>query len=144
MVPATPCTCHLLRRLARRVTQDYDRAVAPAGLTITQYSLLQHLRHRPGASASDLAQRLGMERTTLLRTLKPVVRAGLARYRNSDAGRSAELEVTPRGLQRLRQAKPLWTAAQAAFEARVGAPGTARLHALLRDAIVALDAGRDA
>jgi len=137
-MPTSPCTCHLLRRLARRVTQDYDRAVAPAGLTITQFSLLQHLRQQPGVSASALAQRVGMERTTLLRNLRPVIRDGLARYRNNDAGRSAELELTPRGLERIRQARPLWAQAQASLEQRLGRDAAA-LHALLGDAIDALE-----
>lgn len=137
-MPTSPCTCHLLRRLARRVTQDYDRAVAPAGLTITQFSLLQHLRHQPGVSASALAQRVGMERTTLLRNLRPVIRDGLARYRSTEAGRSAELELTARGLERLRQARPLWAQAQAALECQLGKDASA-LHALLGDAIAALE-----
>lgn len=142
-MPTSPCTCYLLRRLARRVTQEYDRAVAPAGLTITQFSLLHYLRHQPGVSASALAQRVGMERTTLLRNLRPVIRDGLARYRSSDAGRSAELELTPRGLERIRQARPLWAQAQASLERRLGKDGTA-LHALLGSAIAVLEPGAGA
>ncbi len=137
-MPTSPCTCHLLRRLARRVTQDYDRAVAPAGLTITQFSLLQHLRHQPGVSASALAQQVGMERTTLLRNLRPVIRDGLARYRSTEVGRSAELELTPRGLERIRRARPLWAQAQATLERQLGKDGPA-LHALLGNAIAALE-----
>lgn len=137
-MPTPPCTCHLLRRLARRVTQDYDRAVAPAGLTITQFSLLQHLRQQPGVSASALAQQVGMERTTLLRNLRPVIRDGLARYRSTEAGRSAELELTARGLERVRQARPLWAQAQATLERRLGKEAAA-LHALLGSAIEALE-----
>lgn len=139
-MPTSPCTCHLLRRLARRVTQDYDRAVAPAGLTITQFSLLQHLRHQPGISASALAQRVGMERTTLLRNLRPLIRDGLARYQGAGAGRSADLELTARGLERIRQARPLWARAQASLEQRLGTDAVA-LHALLGTAIAALESG---
>ena len=39
-VPETPCTCAALRRAARRVTRAYDRALRPAGLRLTQYSVL--------------------------------------------------------------------------------------------------------
>lgn len=142
-MPTSPCTCHLLRRLARRVTQEYDRAVAPAGLTITQFSLLQHLRHQPGVSASALALRVGMERTTLLRNLRPLIRDGLARYRSTGAGRSADLELTARGLERIRRARPLWAGAQASLEQRLGKDAAA-LHALLGTAIATLETGAGA
>src|SRR5258705_12037257 len=110
---AEGCTCYLLRKLTRQVTQAYDRAVSPAGLTITQYSLLQNLRREPGMSISTLAARMGMERTSLLRTLKPVLAAGWARNEDGGAGRPAELVITDNSLAALRVAEPVWTDARA-------------------------------
>ena len=37
------CTCSRLRRAGRRVTQLYDQALGPAGLTIGQFGLLAYL-----------------------------------------------------------------------------------------------------
>jgi DNA-binding MarR family transcriptional regulator len=129
---ADACTCFLLRKLTRRITQTYDRAVAPAGLTITQYSLLQHVRGEPGISASALASRMGMERTSLLRTLNPVLAAGWVRNGDGEAGRSAKLTLTRQGTERLRVAKPLWQRAQDSLRETLGAAQAGALQAALR------------
>lgn len=125
------CTCFLLRKLTRRVTQAYDRAIAASGLTITQFSLLRHLERKPGISVSTLAQRMGMDRTTLVRTLKPVVQAGWARYGEQGAGLSAALELTAKGAERLKVAVPLWSRAQSELRTQLGAANTEDLNTLL-------------
>jgi DNA-binding MarR family transcriptional regulator len=129
---ADACTCFLLRKLTRRITQAYDGAVAPAGLTITQYSLLQHVRREPGISASALASRMGMERTSLLRTLKPALAAGWVRNPDADPGRPAKLALTRQGMERLRIAKPLWQKAQDGLRQALGAAQAGALQASLR------------
>lgn len=133
------CTCFLLRKLTRRVTQTYDQALAPAGLTITQYSMLVHLARGEGGSVTALASRMGMERTTLVRNLKPLVAAGWARYGERRAGKPAALELTAAGRTRLRSAAPLWELAQDALEARLGAKSVAALHALVDRSLETLD-----
>jgi len=129
--PRKRCSCFLLRKLTRRVTQAYDQALAPAGLTITQYSLLAHLARGEGTSVSALAERMGMERTTLVRNLKPLVAAGWARHGERRRGKPAALELTAAGRARLRSAVPLWERAQDALEAKLGASSIATLHALV-------------
>jgi DNA-binding MarR family transcriptional regulator len=125
------CTCFLLRRLTRKVTQAYDKAVAAAGLTITQYSLLAHLSRERGASVAALAERMGMERTTLLRTLQPVLAEGWARYGERAPGQSAALELTAKGRGRLRAARPLWERAQAELRTALGGAAGELQSALL-------------
>jgi DNA-binding MarR family transcriptional regulator len=129
--PRKRCSCFLLRKLTRRVTQAYDQALAPAGLTITQYSLLANLARGAGSSVSALAEHMGMERTTLVRNLKPLVAAGWARYGERRAGKRAALELTALGRARLRAAAPLWERAQDALEAKLGANSIETLHALV-------------
>ena len=133
------CTCFLLRKLARRVTHAYDRAVAPAGLTITQYSLLVYLSREAGVSIAALAERMGMERTTLLRTLRPVLAAGWARYGERSPGQSAALELTAKGRARLRAARPLWQRAEQELGAALGAGKAGELHAALSTSLAKLD-----
>lgn len=137
--PMPVCTCFLLRKLARRVTQAYDRAVAPAGLTITQYSLLAHLAHEDGLSVAALAERMGMERTTLQRTLRPMLEAGWARYGGKRPGQSASLELAAKGRARLRAARPLWRRAQAELGEALGAGGARGLHASLAASLASLE-----
>ena len=136
--PKKRCSCFLLRKLTRRVTQVYDHALAPAGLTVTQYSLLANLARGEGSSVSALADRMGMERTTLVRSLKPLVAAGWARYGEQRPGKAAALALTAAGRARLRSAVPLWERAQDALEARVGVKSIATLHALVDQSLEAL------
>ena len=133
------CTCFLLRKLTRRVTQAYDRAVAPAGLTITQYSLLAYLDREGGASVAALAARIGMERTTLLRTLRPVLAAGWARYGEHAPGRSAALELTAKGRARMKAARPLWRKAQSELAAALGEGAASKLHGALATSLDRLE-----
>jgi DNA-binding MarR family transcriptional regulator len=138
--PKRRCSCFLLRKLTRRVTQAYDRVLAGAGLTITQYSLLAHLGRGEGASVSALAARLGMDRTTLVRNLKPLEAAGWVRYGERRAGKRAALELSVAGRARLRAAAPLWERAQSDLDALLGTKRIAGLHALIDESLVALDA----
>src|SRR5690606_24493942 len=83
---ASSCTCFRLRRAARQVSQLYDHALAGAGLTVNQYSLLRHAR--TPQSLGELAASLGMDRTTLTRNLRPLLRDGLlAEVRDEDPRR---------------------------------------------------------
>ena len=101
------------------------------GLTVGQYSLLAHLERLEPVSVSVLAEEMELERTTLVRTLKPV----LARHWVTDAAepgrRSRALTLTGAGRDLLEQARPLWRAAQADVEHRLGEDGVAALEALL-------------
>jgi DNA-binding MarR family transcriptional regulator len=137
--PKKRCSCFLLRKLSRRVTQAYDAALAQVGLTITQYSLLAHLARGEGASVSALAARTGMDRTTLIRNLKPLEAAGWVRYGERRAGKPAALELSPAGRARLRVAVPVWERAQSEFESLLGAKRVAGLHALIDESLELLE-----
>ena len=121
----SPCTCFHLRRAARRVSQLYDQHLAGVGLSLNEYSILHRAQHtRP---LGELAEALGMDRTTLTRNLKPLTNAGLVQIMAGDDGRQRCIQLTPEGRQRLQQARPLWRKAQSEIEARCG---VSTVHAL--------------
>jgi DNA-binding MarR family transcriptional regulator len=126
------CTCSKLRSLTRRVTAVYDRALAVAGLRVTQYSLLSHLRRLRGASMSELADALDMDRTTLTRNLKPLIDAGWVEILPSahDA-RMRTVHITSAGDVQFQTARTHWRRAQAEVNATIGAGELAALHALI-------------
>src|SRR5262249_1151236 len=81
------CTCMRMRRATRRVTQLYDRALEPAGLTVNQFGLLAYLhgaslQRSNDLSISTIAEWLGMDPTTLEPCLGPC-RFGVAHRRRS-------------------------------------------------------------
>ena len=128
---SSTCHCIQLRRAASRVTERYDMALAPAGLTVGQYSLLAHLERLEPVSVSRLAEELELERTTLVRTLKPVLARQLVADAAEPGRRSRALMLTGEGRTLLEQARPLWRAAQEDVERRLGEGGIAALEALL-------------
>jgi DNA-binding MarR family transcriptional regulator len=126
------CTCLLLRRAARRVTQLYDDHLRPAGLRTTQFSLLAQLRHDDGLATGELAERMTMDRTTLTRNLAPLVAAGWIAQRPDPADRRrTRLTLTDAGRGALREAAPLWREAQRALRERLGTPSVGALHAAI-------------
>lgn len=64
------CACYRARAAARRVTRDYDDALKSLGLKITQFTIQASIKGLKPSSTSKLANRLAMERTSLLRTLE--------------------------------------------------------------------------
>lgn len=139
MQHSTPCTCFAIRRLARQVTQVYDHQLSAVGLKTTQYSLLSHLRVLPGISMGALASRMGMDRSTLTRNLKPLVDAGwVATARGPDA-RSVSAELTASGQALLARARPVWRAAQQELSALLGSTRARSLHAVAEAASALLE-----
>ena len=65
------CVCFRLRRTARAVTQFYDRALRPYGLRVTQLPILVAASMAEAVELSPLSEKLGMDRTTLLRNVRP-------------------------------------------------------------------------
>ena len=139
------CTCFKLRSLSRRVTQLYDQTLAPAGLKVTQYSLLAHARRRPGLAApgvGELSRALFTDRTTLTRNLKPLIDCGLVELGHGNDARSKAVKVTAAGEAAFQAARPLWRQAQDRMRTAVGAPQVAALH-LLIDRLLPQLAGSD-
>ena len=128
-VGADACHCHATRRCARAVTRLYDRHLAPAGLSISQFSILSLLGQYPGIKCLDLADRMVMERTTLVRALKSLQDKGLVLARPAEGCRAFGLSLTDEGELAVADAKPLWEAAQADFEKTFGRDQSRRLRA---------------
>jgi len=78
---------------------------------------------------ADLASALVMDRTTLLRAMKPLQREELLKSTSSSADpRQLVFSLSAEGVRKLKEAKPLWNKAQEEFEAEVGAREAARLR----------------
>jgi DNA-binding MarR family transcriptional regulator len=127
---ARACACANLRKAARAVTQVFDEALAPSGLRATQFTLLVTNRLMGESTINELAERMVMDRTTLSRNLKPLVRNGLLEVRSGEDGRTRLVRLTPAGEQALEEAYPLWQQAQ---QETVSALGEERYEALLGD-----------
>jgi len=125
------CNCLNLRRAASDMTTLYDDYLMPSGISVAQFSLLRHLRLLGPVSVSALAEKIRLDRTTLVRNLAPLEEAGLIVNVSPQGTRSRELELTEKGKEKLIEAKKLWKNAQLHIEESLGEENLERLTALL-------------
>jgi DNA-binding MarR family transcriptional regulator len=124
---ARSCACRQVRTAARAVTRAYDRALRPAGLRSTQFTILVAASVAGGIPLHRLANVLGLERTTLTRNLAAIEREGLIRIARVD-GRTRNVMLSSAGTTRLEQALQLWDQAQQALRNKLGEKGWSILH----------------
>jgi DNA-binding MarR family transcriptional regulator len=115
------CTCFNVRRVSRVITQFFDAEVRRHGMRPTQTPILGALQARNGWGMAELSEWLGMERTTLLRNLRPLQRDGLVRAKGGGRGGYVELEITAKGRAALAKTLPAWRSAQDKVVATLGA-----------------------
>ena len=115
-----PCMCANLRRAARVLTQFYNNVLRPSGLRIPQFTLLQALTRAPGISQKQLAELLGMDSTTLTRTLALLRRKGWFRTETGNDRRALRLFLTPGGHREYQRVLPYWESAQRRLRQALG------------------------
>jgi len=130
------CTCLRLRQTTRRVTQIYDRLLEPAGLTVNQFGLLARLYgaslRREVLAIGVLAERVGMDPTTLNRSLKPLEAENLIANVADPADRRVRaVRITDKGIAKLRGAVPFWRRAQVQIDDAIGIDTSVALNGLL-------------
>jgi DNA-binding MarR family transcriptional regulator len=129
-----PCVCSQVRRLARKLSSLYDTLLSPEDLTITQYSLLANIERAGLLSHTVLAEKVGMERTTLTRNLRPLTRAKWVTAATGKDRRQHLLQLTAAGRRKLVRCLPLWEEAQRQFLSQIGTESLQELRALLTSA----------
>src|SRR5213082_908113 len=130
MAAAENCVCFNLRRVARVVTQFFDAEMRRHGIRPTQGSILASLQTRDSWNMAELSDWLGMDRTTLVRNLRPLQRDGLVRVSGGGRGRLVELAITAKGRKQIEKLAPAWKSAQ---RAAVKTLGEKRWSAILSD-----------
>ncbi|HEU5078516.1 MAG TPA: MarR family winged helix-turn-helix transcriptional regulator [Opitutaceae bacterium] len=124
------CVCFNLRRAARVVTQFFDAEMRRHGIRSTQGSVLAALHTIGPSNMAELSEVLGMERTTLLRNLRPLQRDGLVTIEGGGHGARVELSITAKGRKQIEKLTPAWAAAQ---RTAVQVLGESRWSAILAD-----------
>ncbi len=114
------CVCTALKRAARIVGRAYDAGLAPAGVSVTQYAILANVQRYAPISQMRLATHLGLERTTLYRTVESLEGRGWLTAAPTGEGVTKVLTLTPAGAQVLTRARRTWAQLQQAFEDTFG------------------------
>ncbi len=128
-----PCLCSALRRAARGLTRRYDAHLKPAGLKVTQYSMLANICRNPRVAVSALADLMAMDQTTVTRNLQLLLRKGYVSLEPAAEDQRVRLvDLSDAGRAKLEEALPLWRQAQAEIEQELGGLGADVLFQSLR------------
>lgn len=132
MEDSSPCVCGRLRRTSRALTRLYDEALAPVGLTVTQFAVMRTLGRMERPGLVELAEATAHEKSALWRTLQPLVKKTWVEAATEKGARGQKLSLTPAGREQLADALPCWRTAQARVAGTLG-PREAALIALLAE-----------
>ena len=131
--------CFNLRWVTRAVTQFFDAELRRHGIRPTQESILASLNARENWTMAELSDWLGMERTTLVRNLRPLERDGWVEVGGGGRGRLVELAIAPKGRRQLEKLTPAWRAAQSAVVKTLGEKRWSEVLSDLESAALALN-----
>ena len=128
--PST-CSCINLRRASQALTEVYDKILAPSGLKIGQYLLLRNVKALSPVNVSTLALEIRLDRTTIVRNLKPLEKRNIIIDISTKGARNRQLKLTDEGLKILEIATPYWLESQNFIEQYLGKEDRNALTALL-------------
>lgn len=110
---ATSCVGLTVRQAARRVTQIYDEALQESGLSVAQLGLLAVIATNEDDRMAAIAERAGLDPSTLSRNLRSLERDGLIEIATVEKDlRRRAVWLTESGIRRLQSALPAWQEAQ--------------------------------
>lgn len=116
---------YLLKRANQQLTALIDAALEHLGIDSKEFGTLRVLAHREPASQLEVAQRLGIDRTTMVAILDVLERKGIVVRQPDPADRRRNIvALTDHGLQTFDAAETANQEAEKAFLAAIS-PGAA-------------------
>ena len=124
------CLAVRIRMLNRIITNIYDDALRPFGMTTSQGNILTAIDQVGPVKQAELAGYLHIEKSTLSRNLSLMKKRGWVRVLPGEDERSHTVAITARGTKLLEQVLPSWRKAQLAAVEILGDEGAATLKAV--------------
>ena len=128
------CIATRVRQLSRIITRVYDDAMRAHKITASQFTLLTQLAQTDGITAAEIGLELDIEKSTLSRNLKRLLALGHIIMDPPAGRRGRGLHLTPRGQAVIKDAYPVWQAAQRRATEVMGKEGRETLDILLTQA----------
>lgn len=125
------CYCLQTRQAASAMKNYYDNFLNPSGVTVRQFSLLLNISKLSSCSIRELADAAGLDKSTLARSIKPLVKSGYVFDSKSVNERNSKLSLTAKGITTLNYAAKLWAEAQKSLENKFGKKGMEQLISTL-------------
>ena len=125
------CHCFNLRRAGNKVLAMYNEKIETCGLSGNQFTVLNYIGSYGPINISDLSKLLYLDRTTLVRNLKPLEKAGYIQYEKG-VGRERLLFLTDAGKEKQIESQNLWHEAQTELEEKLGTEHMEMFHEVIR------------
>jgi DNA-binding MarR family transcriptional regulator len=114
------CAGWASRLAARRITNFLEERIQVSGLRLAQMGLMAQIAAAPDDTLGALAERTGLDQSTLSRNLRGLEAAGLVEIAIADDDqRRRAVWLTEEGARRLEAAIPVWRQAHAALAERL-------------------------
>jgi len=124
------------RLASRRITQFLEKRMTISGLTIAQFGLMSQIAAASDDTLGALAERSGLDQSSLSRNLHALERDGLVEIAIVERDqRKRAVWLTENGARRLEAAMPVWRSAHAALAEFLN-PKLARQLAMASQALV--------
>jgi DNA-binding MarR family transcriptional regulator len=124
------CAGWASRLAARRITNFLEERIQDSGLRLAQFGLMAQIAAAPDDTLGALAERTGLDQSTLSRNLRGLEAAGLVEIAIADEDqRRRAVWLTEEGARRLEAAIPVWRQAHAALAERLDPQLARRLGA---------------
>jgi len=109
-----------VRLAARQISRFLEDRMRATDLSLAQFGLMTHIAAATDDTISALAERTGLEQSTLSRNLRALERRGLVEIAIVEQDLRRRLVwLTESGARRLESAMPVWKAAHAELSALV-------------------------
>lgn len=108
------------RLAARRITKFLDQHMEGGGLSLAQFGMMAQVAAAADDTLGALAERMGIDQSTLSRNLRGLEMAGLVEIASAEQDlRRRAVWLTEAGARRLEAAIPIWREAHAALAKRL-------------------------
>ncbi len=130
------CAGWASRLAARRITNFLEARMQGSGLSLTQFGLMAQIAAAPDDTLGALAERTGLEQSTLSRNLRGLEAAGLVEIAIAeDDQRRRAVWLTEEGARRLQAAIPVWRDAHGALAEKIDPRLALRLGAATEELV---------
>ncbi len=122
------CAGWNLRRAARRITQFLEERMMASGVSFSQFGLMAEIASADDDTVSAIAERMGLDQSTLSRTLRTLEAEGLLEIAAVESDqRKRMVWLTEKGARKLEAALAIWREAHAKLARQVSVESVRRL-----------------
>ncbi|MCH9812707.1 MAG: MarR family winged helix-turn-helix transcriptional regulator [Epsilonproteobacteria bacterium] len=128
---AEHCMFNKTRMVSRYITNHYTKALKETGLTPVQYAMMTAIKLLEEANINNLSSATQIDRTTINRNLKPLIRDDRVYIKESEDRRQRIISLTKAGEESYKKGYEKWKEAQDALYTKLGKENWEALNGVL-------------